>query len=148
MSVYSQSVRGTVNTAGTAIWELRPPPKVVPSLLEIGFASVAAVSINMGLGKNSSNILSTVGITNIFTADGEAATPTTALTVGATGWNISPALPLTFYRRNFSAATAGSGIIWTFPQGLGCDSTTNKTTMGLFNITQSALMDIWVSIDE
>jgi hypothetical protein len=61
-------------------------------------------------------------------------------------WSVAPTVPAQFFRRVSLPATAGAGVIWTFPRGLILAA---AGTMLLWNLaTNSASTNAWVVVDE
>jgi len=142
MAIGSIGVRTSNLTITQACLEIRTTAAVSPKVLELGIIQVTATAQSLGLGRPQA-IGVTPGTTSTFQRENSGdpvCVTTTALT-----WGTSPTVPLVFFRRWNSAATAGVGIIWTFPRGLNIPV---SSSLVVWNITTALASDINVVIDE
>lgn len=140
----SLGVRTSDGTTGTAAFELltgSTPGRV--KLKEIGVFIAVATATTIGLGRPAA-----IGITptspvnllpedpNDVIADGVAST--------AVAWGTGPTIPAAFLRRISLPATVGTGVIWTFPEGLVIPV---SSSIILWNLGTNAVLDVYVVAD-
>lgn len=141
MAIYSLAQRTTTFTSAQACWELRTTSTDRVVVLEIGFNTNTATAQTIGLGRPAAQGVTPVNVT--FLAE-DFASPA-ATTVASLSWATSPTVPANFFRRVSLPASAGAGIIWTFPRGLIVPV---SASLVLWNITTSVAADVWCVIDE
>ena len=141
MAIYSLSQRTTNFTSAQACWELRTAASDRVVVLEIGFNTNTATAQTIGLGRPAAQGITPVNV--LFQAE-DSASPA-SVTNASLSWGTSPTVPAQFLRRVSLPATAGAGIIWTFPRGLIVPV---SASLVLWNITTSVAADVWVVIDE
>jgi hypothetical protein len=141
MAIYSLAQRTTNFTIAQACWELRTTSTDRVAVLEIGFITNTATAQTIGLGRPAAQGVTPVNVT--FLAE-DSASPA-ATTVASLSWGTSPTVPANFFRRVSLPATAGAGIIWTFPRGLIVPV---SASLVLWNITASVAADVWCVVDE
>lgn len=114
----SLGVRTLTGTDAAAGWEIRTgatPGRV--KVMEIGFFLAAATASVIGLGRPAA-----IGITPTTPVDFLQEDPNNVLATGvvqsALAWATPPTAPVSFIRRISLPATIGTGVIWTFPEGL------------------------------
>jgi hypothetical protein len=140
-----------VNTANTVMWALRAPTRRT-WLYELGiFVDTASTTAPaFVLARNTAgtitNTTTTVGVPNVP----EAPTATSTLD---SAWSTPPTFTTTgpFMRRINLPVTAGSGVIWTWPEGLVINSTiTTSLVIANANASGATLgaFSIYVSWDE
>ena len=141
MAISSLALRTTNFTISQACWELRTPASVKPRVLELGIIQVTATAQTLGLGRPQA-----IGVTpvNVLFQQEEDADPASVINASLS-WGTSPTTPLIFMRRWNSAATAGVGIIWTFPRGL---TVPVSSALVIWNITTAVACDVNCVIDE
>ncbi len=114
-ALYSASVVTPAAAAGAAYCALRAAAGDRARIRQIDIYTNAATSSSVGLVRSA-----TVG-TSSTSALGQAwdASDTAAVTSVDTAWSVAPTVSTNvFLKRYVAPATAGSGVIWTFPSGL------------------------------
>jgi len=140
--IYSLSLNTTVVTTGAAAMDLKASAANTPSIMEIGINLLTATLSTYGLGR-SGNVPTQTGPVLVQNEDpgGPA-----GLSNCAVAWSVAPTVPAQFLRRISLPATAGAGVIWTFPRGLKVAVT---ASMLIWNLaTNSASMNAWWIVDE
>ena len=142
MAIGSIGVRTTNLTITQACLEIRTTAAVRATILELSIIQLTATAQSLGFGRPQA-----IGIT-----PGGTSTPIrdepggpVCVTTTALSWATSPTVPLVFARRWNSAATAGVGIIWTFPRGFIVPV---SSSVVVWNITTALASDINVVLDE
>lgn len=114
----SLGIRTSSGTNATAAWEIRTgatPGRL--KILEIGVFLAAATASVFGLGRPQA-----IGITPTTPVDLLPEDPNDVIASGvvqsALAWGTGPTVPTAFSRRISLPATIGTGVIWTFPEGL------------------------------
>lgn len=114
----SLGVRTSSGTNATAAWEIRAaatPGRA--KIMEIGFFLAAATASIYGLGRPAA-----IGDTPTTPVDFLQQDPAEVLAanvvLSALAWGTGPTAPTAFLRRIALPATVGTGVIWTFPEGL------------------------------
>ena len=114
----SLAVRTTGVADATAAWEIRTgatPGRA--RLIELGLFLSAATASIVGLGRPAA-----IGITPTTPVDFLLEDPNDVLATGviqsALAWATPPTVPAAFLRRIALPATIGTGVIWTFPEGI------------------------------
>jgi len=141
MAIYSLALRTTNFTIAQACWELRTTSTDRVVVLEIGFNTNTATAQTIGLGRPAAQGVTPVNV--LFQAEDFASPAST--TNASLSWGTSPTVPAQFFRRVSLPATAGAGIIWTFPRGLIVPV---SASLVLWNITTSVAADVWCVVDE
>jgi len=115
---YTLGVRTADGTSGAAAWEIitgATPGRA--RLVEIGFFLAAATATTIGLGRPQA-----AGNTPTTPVDFVPEDPNDVLASGviqsAVAWGTGPTIPAYFMRRISFPAVIGSGVIWTFPEGI------------------------------
>lgn len=143
MAIYSLANRTSNVTISTATFELIAAASIGYRLLEFGFTINTATTSVFGLGTPAATGITPTTPVTVLAEDGGNTTAGNSTT--ALAWGTAPTVPTNFYRRVTSPATAGAGIIWTFPRGL----TVLKTkSLILYNITVTSVADVWIVVDE
>jgi hypothetical protein len=139
--IASLGLRTTNFTSAQAWVEWRTAAALRMRILEISVIQVTATAESIGLGRPQA-----IGITpvNVLFQVDDPADPVSIMN-GSLSWATSPTVPLIFHRRWNSAATAGVGIVWTFPRGLVVPI---SSSMVLWNITTSVAADVNITEDE
>lgn len=130
----------TFTVTTTANWEMRTPASLRPRVLELSYI-VSATAQSIGLGRPQAIGITPVNV--LFQVDDPADQP--SLMNASLSWGTSPTVPLIFHRRWNGAATAGTGIVWTFPRGLVVPV---SSSIVLWNITATAASDVNCVSDE
>src|SRR5258706_2039506 len=141
MAIYSLSQRTTNFTSAQASWELRTTATDRVVVLEIGITVNTATAQTLGLGRPAAQGVTPVNV--IFRAEDFAAPAST--TNASLSWGTSPTVPAQFFRRVSLPATAGAGIVWTFPRGLIVPV---SASLVIWNITTAVACDVWCVVDE
>jgi hypothetical protein len=140
----SLGVRTSDGTSGAAAWEIitgATPGRA--RVLELGFFLAAATATTIGLGRPQA-----VGITPTSPVDFLAEDPNDVLASGvvqsAVAWGTGPTIPTAFLRRIALPATVGTGVIWTFPEGLVIPV---SSSLILWNLASNSVLDAYAVID-
>jgi hypothetical protein len=142
MAIYSLSLNTTVTTTGAAAMDLRASAANSPRIMEVGLNLLTATASTYGLGRSGN----TPTQTSPVLVQAENPADPAGLTGCAVAWSVAPTVPAQFFRRVSLPATAGAGVIWTFPRGLILAA---AGTMLLWNLaTNSASTNAWVVVDE
>ena len=111
--------------------------------MEIGISIVAATASIFGIGRPGAiGVTPTSPQTFLDESDGNGPA---GLTTSAVAWGTGPTVPTNFFRRVATPATIGSGVIWTFPRGLGLPI---SGSVVLWNIGTNSVADVWAVCDE
>lgn len=142
MALLSIANRTSNITTAAACLEIRTTSSGRVAIQEIGISLVTAAATVIGIG-----VPAAIGVTptSPVTFLREDTNDQTAVTTTALAWGTGPTVPTAFYRRWSFPATIGSGIIYTFPQGLMISA---SNSMVLWNILGGATLDVHVVIDE
>ncbi len=142
MAIYSFAARTTGVTSGTAGWEIRTTATNRSKLLELGIFMAAATASTFGLGRPAA-----IGVTptspQTFLAEDSGAPA--GGTTSALAWGTGPTIPAGFLRRIALPATIGTGVIWTFPQGILIPV---SGSLVLWNLALNGVTDVYAVIDE
>ena len=142
MAIYSLSLNTTVTTTGAAAMDIRASAANSPRIMEVGLNLLTATASTYGLGRSGN----TPTQTSPVLVQAENPSDPAGLTGCAVAWSVAPTVPTQFFRRVSLPATAGAGVIWTFPRGLILAA---AGTMLLWNLaTNSASTNAWVVVDE
>lgn len=140
----SLSVRTSDGTNAAAAWEIitgATPGRA--KVLEVGVFLAAATASIYGLGRPQA-----VGITPTSPVDFLREDLSDALATGvvqsALAWGTGPTVPTAFLRRVALPATIGTGIIWTFPEGLVIPV---SSSLVLWNLGTNGVVDAYAVID-
>ena len=135
MAISSLALRTTNVTITTAQWELRTAATGRVKVLELSIIQAAAVAQSLGLGRPQAQGVTPVNV--LFQRDdpNEVASVLNA----SLSWATSPTVPLIFHRRWNSTATAGVGIVWTFPRGLIVAA---SSSLVVWNITAGQVSEV------
>lgn len=142
MAIASSGVRTTNVTITQAACEVRTTAGVVARVLELQIIQLTAAAQSLGLGRPQA-LGATPGTTSLLQR--ENASDPACVTSQNLSWVTSPTVPLVFFRRWNSAATAGVGVTWTFPRGL---SIPVSASLVVWNVTAGQLSDINIVADE
>ena len=142
MAISSLALRTTVFTATTFAntqWRNGATGRV--KTMEVSYIQTSATAGQIGLGVPQA--LAGTPTDVLFQRDdpGDPA----SLCIGSIAFTTSPTVPLIYKRRWTGAATAGVGIIWTFPRALGMAISSANV---LWNIATTAASDVNMVIDE
>jgi hypothetical protein len=141
MALSSLGLRTTNFTIAQACAEYRTGASKRAKVLEMSIIQVTATAESLGLGRPQAIGITPVNVLFQMDDPGEAA----SVMNGSLSWATSPTVPLIFHRRWNSAATAGVGIVWTFPRGLIIPV---SSSVVVWNITTAVACDVNVALDE
>lgn len=137
-------VRTSSGTQAAAAWEIRTgatPGRV--KLLELGFFLAAATASTYGLGRPAA-----IGDTPTTPVDLLQEDPNnvlaTAIVQSALAWGTGPTVPAAFLRRISLPATIGTGVIWTWPNGLVIPV---SSSLVLWNIGTNSVVDAYAVVE-
>lgn len=139
----SLGVRTSSGTDATAGWEIltgATPGRA--KIIEIGFFLAAATASVVGLGRPAAT-----GITPTAPVDFLPEDPNDVLASGvvqsALAWETGPTVPANFFRRIALPATIGTGVIWTFPEGLVIPV---SSSVVLWNLGTNSVLDAYAVV--
>ena len=142
MALVSLAQRTSNVTTAAACWEIRTTSSGKVVVQELGISLVTAAATVIGIGTPAA-----IGVTptspQTFLRDDTA--DQTAVTTAAVAWATGPTVPANFVRRWSFPATIGSGMVFTFPQGLVIAA---SSSLVLWNILGGATLDVYAAIDE
>jgi hypothetical protein len=142
MAIYSLSLNTTVTTTGAAAMDLRASAANSPRIMEVGINLLTATASTYGLGRSGNTPTQTAPVLVQAENPGDPA----GVSGCAVAWSVAPTVPTQMFRRVSLPATAGSGVIWTFPRGLTLAA---SGTMLIWNLaTNSNSMNAWWVVDE
>lgn len=142
MAIYSLSLNTNVTTTGAAAQDIRASAANSPRIMELGINLLTATASTYGFGRSSNTPTQTSPVLVQAETPGDPA----GLTGCAVAWSVAPTVPAQFFRRVSLPATAGAGVIWTFPRGLVLAA---SATLLIWNLaTNSASMNTWLVVDE
>lgn len=142
MAIYSLANRTTATGAAAACLETRTAASDRAFLMELGITINAATASVFGLGRPAAIGISPTTPVTVLAEDSSAPAGTVQT---ALAWGTGPTVPANFFRRVSTPATAGAGIIWTFPRGLVIPV---SSSVVLWDITTVSVADVWVVVDE
>lgn len=142
MALVSLAQRTSNITTAAACWEIRTTSSGKVTVQEIGASLVTAAATVIGIGTPAA-----IGVTptSPVTFLREDTADQTAVTTAAVAWGTGPTAPANFVRRWSFPATIGSGIVFTFPQGLVIAA---SSSLVIWNILGGATMDVYAVVDE
>lgn len=142
MAIYSLSLNTTVTTTAAAAADIKASSSNAPRIMEIGINLTTATASTYGIGR-AGNTPTQTGPVNLLQ---ENPNDPNSQTTAAVAWSVAPTVPANFFRRVSLPATAGAGIIWTFPRGLLLAA---GAAMEVWNLAvNSASMNFWHVVDE
>lgn len=140
----SLGVRTSNGTTGECAWEIltgATPGRV--KVIELGFFLAAATATTVGLGRPQA-----IGVTPTSPVDFQVEDPNDVLATGvvqsALAWGTKPTIPLAFLRRIALPATIGTGVIWTFPEGLVIPV---SSSLILWNLATNSVLDAYAVVE-
>lgn len=143
MSLYSIARRHTVFSTSVAAHTLITSATDRPILLEAGVFNATATACTWGLGPNAGIGSTATAPVALVSEDNGAVATSTALT--ALAWASTPTAPTQFHRRWAGPATIGTGVIFTFPRGIGIAVLSNYS---FWNLAVNGICDSYFVIDE
>ena len=142
MAIYSLAVNTTVTTITAACWDIKAAATNRPALMELSVNLGAATASHYGFGRAGNTPTQTSPVLVQAEDPGDPA----GVTGCAVAWSVAPTVPTAFARRVYLPATAGAGIIWTFPRGYVLAAGASAV---LWNITaSSASTNVHAVVDE
>lgn len=142
MAIYSLALNTTVTTTGAACMDLKASAANSPRIMEVGINLLTATASTYGFGRAGNTPTQTSPVLV------QAETPSDPAGVSgcAVAWSVAPTVPTQHLRRVSLPATAGAGVIWTFPRGLVVAA---SASMVIWNLaTNSASTNVWWVVDE
>jgi len=141
---YTLGVRTSAGTAAAAAWEIRAAATPGRArLMELGFFLAAATASQYGLGRPAA-----IGDTPTSPVDFLPEDPNNVLASGviqsALAWGTGPTVPTAYLRRIYLPATIGTGVIWTWPDGLVIPV---SGSLVLWNIGTNGVVDAYAVIE-
>lgn len=140
----SLGVRTSNGTTGECAWEIRTgatPGRV--KLLELGLFLAAATATTVGLGYPQA-----IGDTPTTPVDFLCEDPNNVLATGivqsALAWGTKPTIPTAYFRRISLPATVGTGVIWTFPEGIVIPV---SSSIILWNLASNSVLDAYAVVE-
>lgn len=140
---YTLAVRTSDGSNAAAAWEIitgATPGRV--RLMEIGFFLAAATASIIALGRPAAK-----GITPTAPVDFLPYDPNDVLASGviqsALAWGTGPTVPGDFLRRIALPATAGTGVIWTFGDGIVIPV---SSSLILWNLASNSVLDAYAVV--
>lgn len=140
----SLGVRTSNGTTAQAAWEIRAaatPGRL--RVMEIGFFLAAATASIYGLGRPAA-IGDTPTTPVDFLQEDKANVLAAGVAQSALAWGTKPTDPVTFLRRISLPATVGTGVIWTFPEGLVIPV---SESIVLWNLGTNGVVDAYAVLD-
>lgn len=141
---YTLGVRTSNATDAECAWELitgATPGRV--KLVELGIFLAAATATTIGLGRPQA-----VGITPTTPVDFLPEDPNNVLASGvaqsALAWATKPTIPIAFIRRISLPAVIGTGVIWTFPEGITIPV---SSSLILWNLATNSVLDVYAVVE-
>ncbi len=143
MALYSLSLISTVTTNNAPAWGFLASSDQSPKIYEIHLDIGAATASTYGLGRAAAAGTQTSSVAVLPNGPADA---TTNKSTCASTWSAAPTIPAQFLRRKYLPATIGSGVIWTFPGGLGVAASSELVVWNLN--TNSASLHVTVVSEE
>ena len=140
---YNLAVRTSDGSNAAAAWEIRTgatPGRA--RLMEIGFFLVAATASIVGLGRPAA-----IGITPTSPVNFVPSDPNDVIASGiiqsSLAWGTGPTIPAAFLRRIALPATIGTGVIWTFGDGIVIPV---SSSLILWNLAANSVLDAYAVV--
>ena len=140
----SLGVRTTSGTDATAAWEIltgSTPGRA--KIMEIGIFLAAATASVFGIGRPAATGVTPTSAVNLLPED-----PNDVIAAGvvrsALAWGTGPTVPTGFLRRISLPATIGTGVIFSFPQGLVIPV---SSSIVLWNLSTNAVVDCYAVVE-
>ena len=141
---YTLGVRTLNATDAECAWEIltgATPGRV--RLVEMGIFLAAATATTIGLGRPQA-----IGITPTTPVDFLPEDPNNVLASGvvqsALAWETKPTIPTAFLRRIALPAVIGTGVIWTFPEGVVIPV---SSSIILWNLATNSVLDAYAVVE-
>jgi len=141
---YNLGVRTSNGTDAECAWEIitgATPGRV--RLIEMGIFLAAATATTIGLGRPQAS-----GITPTTPVDFLPEDPNNTLASGvvqsALAWATKPTVPEAFLRRIALPAIIGTGVIWTFPEGIVIPV---SSSIILWNLATNSVLDAYAVVE-
>jgi len=140
----SLGVRTSQETTAKPCWEIltgSTPGRV--KVFEVGITLAAATTSVFGLGRPQA-----IGVTPTSPVNFQVEDPNDVLASGvvqsALAWGTDPTIPSNFFRRVALPATIGTGVIWTFPQGLIIPV---SSSLVIWNLSAVGVADLYAVVE-
>lgn len=109
---FELGIRGIAAAAGAAYATVHTGSAQRARIREIGFFVSAATLTPVGLGRPANTPVATTSVLGLVV---DPADPTASTINIDTAWSTAPTAPTNFLRRAQVPATAGAGLIWSWP---------------------------------
>jgi hypothetical protein len=143
MARFSLGVRTSGAANASAAWEIRCSASTRARLMELGVTLAAATASTYGLGRPAA-----IGLTPTAPVDFQPEDPADIIVAGlvqsALAWATGPTVPANFHRRIGFPATIGSGILWTWQNGLVIPA---GGSIVLWNLALNGVVDAYAVLD-
>lgn len=140
LSLSLRTVNGTIDEPAYELMVGATPGRA--RLMELGITLAEATASIFGLGRPQAKGIAPAAAEDFLLMD-----PSDVLAAGVvqadTAWDTDPTVPLQFFRRITLPATIGTGIIWTFGDGLIIPV---DESLVVWNLANNALADIYAVI--
>lgn len=147
MASYGLGARTIVNSAAAAACEVRATSANKPRIMEFSFMQTAAPSAAATYGLGRPAAIGVAPSTDAAEQDEVDASGINALARIAVAWGTAPTAPANFFRRWSVPATAGAGVIWSFPKGLSI-GLSSSVVLWLIATPTPSLLDVSCVVDE
>lgn len=141
---FSLGVRTSSGTDAAAAWEIRTgatPGRT--KIMEIGIFLAAATASVFGIGRPAA-----IGQTPTSPVDFLPEDPNDVIASGVVqsslAWGTGPTVPTAFLRRISLPATIGTGVIFSWPQGLTIPV---SSSIVLWNLSTNAVVDAYAVVE-
>lgn len=142
MNRSSIALRTALLTINEGTFEIRPPATTRCKLMELSFISATATAQTLGLGRPAA---AGVTPTNVLFQRNDPGDPASLIN-GVIAWGgARPTAPAIYHRRWSLLAAIGSGVIFSFPQGIIVPV---SGSLSIHNITASVASDVSAEIEE
>ena len=140
---YTYAVRTSDGSNAAAAWEIRAgatPGRV--RLMEIGFFLVAATASIIGLGRPAAIGITPTTPKNFVPYDSNDVIASGVIQ-SSLAWGTGPTVPADFLRRIALPATIGTGVIWTFGDGIVIPV---SKSLILWNLAANSVLDAYAVV--
>lgn len=140
---YSLALRTVDGTSAAAALEIRTgatPGRA--RLMELGFTLVAATASVYGLGRPQAIGITPAGAVDFLPHDSNDVLASGVIQAD-TAWGTGPTVPLNFIRRIGLPATIGTGVIWTFGEGIVIPV---SSSLVLWNLAANSVVDAYAVV--
>ena len=140
---YNLAVRTSDGSNAAAAWEIRTgatPGRA--RLMEIGFFLVAATASIVGLGRPAAIGITPTSPVNFVPSDSNDVIAS-GIIQSSLAWGTGPTIPAAFLRRIALPATIGTGVIWTFGDGIVIPV---SSSLILWNLAANSVLDAYAVV--